>query len=178
MDGPLTFTLHLRVPGWCEQYRLEVNGTAQHSKSADKGYVAITREWQPGDTISYVMEMPIRATWAHPAVRQLQGRVAIQRGPVVYCLEGIDHGDIRLDRIAVDPARVAGEFCIDYRPDFMGGSAVIHGQGQVIEDTDWEGILYRSTSAKRNEIKITAVPYCVWGNREQDEMRVWLRAVG
>jgi hypothetical protein len=175
-DQPVTFTLHLRVPGWCEQYRLAINGAVQQLKPADNGYLTITREWKTGDTVSYVMEMPIRPTWANPAVRQLQGRVAIQRGPMVYCLEGRDHGGLILDRISVDPAKIAGEFTVDYLPDFLGGSVVIQGKGRVIEEIGWRDDLYRSTAPKEKEIAITAIPYCVWGNREPGEMRIWLRA--
>lgn len=176
-DQPLTFTLHLRVPGWCEQYRLAINSVAQQLKPADNGYLMITREWKTGDTIAYVMDMPIRPIWANPSVRQLQGRVAIQRGPMVYCLEGRDHGGLILDRISVDPAKIASEFTVDYLPDFLGGSAVIHGKGMVIEEIGWQGDLYRSMAPQEKEIEITAVPYCVWDNREPGEMRIWLRAM-
>ena len=82
---------------------LEVNGAAGDLQPDENGYLAITREWQSGDGSNYEMDMPIQPVLANPAVRQLEGRVAIQRGPMVYCLEGVDHGGIILDRISVDP---------------------------------------------------------------------------
>ena len=81
---------------------------------AANGYLAVTREWKSGDALEYVMDMPIQTVFANPAIRQLEGRVAIQRGPLVYCLEGVDHGGIGLDRITIDPAQV------DFGPIYGG----------------------------------------------------------
>ena len=125
--------------------------------------------------VAYHMEMPIQTVFANPAVRQLEGRVAIQRGPVVYCLEGVDHGQIILDRIAVDPGDIAKTFTVEYRPDLLGGAALIHGQGRVIAEQGWENELYRSEPPKESAIQLTAIPYCTWDNRAPGEMRVWLR---
>jgi uncharacterized protein len=173
---PQTFTLHLRVPGWCHSLQLKVNGAELAIQPDANGYLAITREWQAGDEVSYVMDMPIQAVWANPAVRQLEGRAAIQRGPIVYCLEGVDHGGIILDRIAVDADAIAS-FTVEYQPDLLGGVNVIRGQGMAIDAGEWGDALYRSGPApEETPIDIMAVPYCVWDNREPGEMRVWLRA--
>jgi uncharacterized protein len=172
---PQTFTLHLRVPGWCKGFHVAVNGAELETQPDKGGYLAITREWHKGDSVSYVMDMPIQPVWANPAVRQLEGRLAIQRGPVVYCLEGVDHGGVILDRIAVDSQQVAEGFKVEYRPDLLGGVALIHGRGTVIEETDWGNDLYRGEPPAQKEIALTAIPYCVWDNREPGEMRVWLR---
>jgi DUF1680 family protein len=173
--APQSFTLHLRVPGWCKGFALKINGVAQSLQPGANGYLAITREWQPGDEVSYVMEMPVETVWANPAVRQLEGRVAIQRGPIVYCLEGVDHGGIVLDRIAVDPAAI-GQWAVEYKPDLLGGVNVIRGQGMVLAADGWGDALYRSGAApEQTPIDIVAIPYCVWDNREAGEMRVWLR---
>lgn len=175
LEKAQTFTLYLRMPGWCSQFHLAVNGEDLEIEPEANGYLAITREWQDGDSIAYRMEMPIQAVFANPAVRHLEGRVAIQRGPVVYCLEGADHGGIILDRIAVNADEIARAFTVEYDPDLLGGVAVIRGRGSVIVDNDWGGELYRSEPPDEREISLTAVPYCVWDNREPGEMRVWLR---
>jgi DUF1680 family protein len=172
---PLTATLHLRVPGWCESYQLALNGAALDLAPGDNGYLALQRTWRPGDELTYVMDMPIRPVWAHGAVRQLQGRVALQRGPLVYCLEGVDHDDLILDRISIDPAEVARAFTVDDAPDLLGGVAVIRGHGQVLERPADEP-LYSSTPPRQRPIALTAIPYCLWGNRAPGEMRVWVRA--
>ncbi len=175
-EKPLPFTLHLRLPGWCSAFTLEVNGVPQALAPAANGYLAITRAWQPGDEVRYVMDMPIEPVWANPAVRQLQGRVAVQRGPIVYCLEGCDHGNILLDRIAVDAAAIP-QWQADYRPDLLGGIVLLRGEGMAIADAEWGQALYRSgPPPAATPIAIVAVPYCVWDNREPGEMRVWLRA--
>jgi hypothetical protein len=173
---PQSFTLHLRLPDWCQGYRLSLNGQALDLKPEANGYLAISRSWQDGDRVEYGMEMPIRMVFANPAVRQLVGRLALQRGPLVYCLEGIDHpGASPLDRIAVSAEQVASEFSVEFQPDLMGGVAVIHGKGTLIEEQGWKGQLYDSIPPTKKELKLSAVPYCVWGNRALGEMRVWLR---
>jgi len=175
VDQPLTFILHIRLPEWCENYQLSLNGAALNLKPESNGYLAIPHTWKSGDAVSYAMDMPIRGVWANPAVRQLEGRLAIQRGPLVYCLEGADHHAIILDRIAIDPEQVGRDFIVDFQPGLLGGVAVIHGQGALIDDRGWDNKLYRSSAPARTEIAITAVPYCVWDNRQPGEMRVWLR---
>jgi DUF1680 family protein len=175
LSQPQTFALHLRVPGWCRQYQLAVNGVPQDVQADAGGYLAIQRVWQTGDSVTYTMDMPVEAMWANPQVRQLEGRVAIQRGPIVYCLEGVDHDSIILDRISVNASEIAS-FKVEYRPEFLGGSTVITGQGKVIDATNWGNALYQNQAPAHKDIAITAVPYCVWDNRESGEMRVWLRA--
>jgi DUF1680 family protein len=170
---PQEFTLHIRLPEWCTRFMLSVNGEALILQPEDNGYLALTRTWKDGDVVEYVMEMPVRTVWANPAVRQLEGRLALQRGPLVYCLEEVDHpGAAPLDRLAVS---AEAEFTTEFKPDLLGGVTVIHGQGKVIDDQGWEDQLYRGEPPVAKEIALTAVPYCVWGNRKPGEMRVWLR---
>lgn len=173
---PQRFALNLRLPGWCKGYSLRVNGQASALQPGPNGYLGIEREWSDGDRVEYEMEMPVRLTWANPAVRQLEGRAAIERGPLVYCLEGADHGGVILDRIAIDGESFLEGCSTAFHPDLLGGVAVIHGNGTIIEDESWEGALYDSRRPARRPVSITAVPYCVWDNREPGEMRVWLRA--
>jgi DUF1680 family protein len=174
---PQAFTLHLRLPEWCQQYSLKLNGSALDLKPEKNGYLALSRTWQDGDVVEYLMDMPIRMVFANPAVRQLVGRLALQRGPLVYCLEEADHPQVTpLDRIAVSPKQIAEEFTVEFQPELLGGVAVIHGKGTLVEDRGWKGQLYDSLPPTKKELALTAVPYCVWGNRGQGEMRVWLRS--
>jgi DUF1680 family protein len=171
-----TFTLHVRVPGWCEQYSIAINGEVQAITTDQGGYLAILRAWQPGDRVDFTMEMPVQPVWANPAVRQLEGRVAIQRGPVVYCLEGVDHGGIVLDRISVNPQAIAS-FTVSHRTDLLGGVTILEGQGKVIEACA-DGALYSSKAPVEQAVQIRAIPYYAWDNRAPGEMRVWLRTSG
>jgi uncharacterized protein len=175
LEKAQAFTLHLRVPGWCPALRVAVNGEQLSAQPEANGYLAITREWNDGDQVEYVMEMPIQTVYANPAVRQLEGRVAIQRGPLVYCLEGVDHGKFELDQISVNPQDIP-TFKVTYRPELLGGVAVIEGQGKVIDEQTWEGGLYANKAAQEKDIHLTAIPYYAWDNREPGEMRVWLRS--
>jgi DUF1680 family protein len=171
-----TFTLHMRVPGWCRKFTLSVNGQPVEVQVDASGYVALTRKWRSGDRVGYEMDMPLRLTWANPAVRQLEGRAAIERGPLVYCLEGVDHSGVALDRIAIDGKRFVQDASAVFQADLLGGTVVIRGKGTLIEERGWEDALYRSEPPLTRGVEVTAVPYCVWDNREAGEMRVWLRA--
>jgi DUF1680 family protein len=173
---PQTFTLHLRLPGWCEQWSLRVNGQPVPGLTpGGNGYLAITRQWQAGDTVEFFMEMPVQAMRAHPAVRFLQRRIALQRGPVVYCLEGVDHDNIILDRISIDPQHLpSSEFSVEYQENLLGGVCVIHGKGEVVDEQGWEDTLYRNSPPVSRYIDITAIPYYAWDNRAAGEMRVWI----
>jgi DUF1680 family protein len=175
---PQKFTLHLRVPGWCEGWRLGINGKpSPEIKPQANGYLAIEREWHPGDLVEYDMEMPIQIVWAHPSVRSLQGRVAIQRGPLVYCLEGMDQQGIALDRIEVEPeAFLSNKFIIEHKEDLLGGISLLSGEARIIDENGWDGKLYLNRELPTKPIEIKAIPYYAWDNRAPGEMRVWLRA--
>jgi DUF1680 family protein len=174
---PQSFTLHLRLPGWCQKYSLKLNGQALDLQPDSHGYLAVDRTWWDGDVVEYDMDMPLRTVLANPAVRQLVGRLALQRGPLVYCLESADHPWVApLDRIALSAEQIASGFTVEYQPELLGGVAVIHGQGTLLQDHAWQGQLYDSILPSKDAVALTAVPYCVWGNRGQGEMRVWLRA--
>ena len=175
LSEPRTFTLHLRVPGWCDQWTLKLNQSPiSNPQSPVHGYLAITRNWQPGDVVEFDMTMPVQTVYAHPSVRQMQGRVALQRGPLVYCLEGVDHNGAQLERISID-AEAGKSFTVEHRADLLGGVSVIRGTGTLLQDEGWDGLLYRRTASSSQPIAITAIPYYAWDNREAGEMRVWLR---
>jgi DUF1680 family protein len=173
------FTLHLRIPGWCPEWNVTVNGQPlRMDLPAQNGYIAITRGWAAGDTVELTLAMPVQTAWAHPAVRQMQGRFALQRGPIVYCAEGVDHGQLEnLDRILIDPATVA-QFSVTHKPDLLGGVTVLEGPGMLLSDEGWsDKLLYRyDQQGRADPITVTAVPYSVWDNRAAGEMRVWFRA--
>lgn len=98
---PMVFTLTLRIPGWCRKATCILNGQ-QIRPVIRKGYAYIKRNWENGDRVSLHLPMPVEKIEAHPSVRHNTGRVALQRGPVVYCLEEADNGK-DLHDIALDP---------------------------------------------------------------------------
>jgi DUF1680 family protein len=172
LDQPATFTLHVRIPGWCERHSVAVNGKRVVAKP-EQGYLAITRAWQNGDMVTLTMDMPVRLIAAHPQVRQMVGRVAIQRGPVVYCLEEVDNPITPLDRIVM-PLNTRWE--ANYRPDLLGGVAVLRGAVKVLEPAPASSLYAPAGPARYTPAEVTAVPYCVWDNRAPGEMRVWFRS--
>lgn len=176
---PQAFTLHLRLPGWCTNWDLRVNGGERYGVRIPRpdAYLEIARTWEPGDVVAYRMEMPIQTVWAHPAVRYLQGRTAIQRGPLVYCLESVDHGGMALDRVSIDPKQVSsGEFEIEHCETVLGGVSIVRGRASAVDESGWDEALYRTRPPASKPVDITAIPYYAWDNRAPGEMRVWMRA--
>lgn len=170
MEQPARFGVRLRIPGWCREPRLRVCGEAAPLQ-LDKGYVRIEREWRGGDRIDLELPMPVERVYAHPAVREDAGLVALQRGPIVYCLEEADNG-ASLHRVAIPRD---SQFEAQFREDLLGGVVVLTGEAEILSDDGWAGTLYRTRPPATERRQITAVPYCVWDNREPGEMRVWLR---
>jgi len=173
MDEPAVFGLNLRIPAWCRTARLSVNGDAiDLSGHVTKGYARVERLWHPGDHVVLALDMPVERIYAHPDVRQDAGCVALQRGPLIYCLEGVDH-TVPLHRIVLP---MSADLASQFEPGALGGIVVIKGSAQAAGDNDWEGMLYRSWPASTYLCTITAIPYYAWGNRTPGEMRVWLQA--
>ncbi|MBI3360312.1 MAG: glycoside hydrolase family 127 protein, partial [Chloroflexi bacterium] len=175
-SSPLTFALHVRVPGWCEAWEVNVNGEPA-APAISKGYIRLTREWKPGDVVTLNLAMPVRYVHANPNIRQTLGRVALQRGPMLYCLEGVDHDGLALDRISVSVHDLSS-WQAEFNPGLLGGVTVLRGHGMAVKDEGWGDELYRFDSPQARPIDVMAVPYCVWDNRVPGEMRVWMRGGG
>jgi DUF1680 family protein len=166
------FTLALRIPEWCRNYRLMVNDQTieKGDQVIEKGYALLTRNWQQGDQVKLWLELPIELIQANPKVRENAGKVAIQRGPVVYCLEEIDNGH-NLWNITI-PVDI--KLSTEFAADLFNGIIVVKGQAQYLDNDQWNGALYGPVVMNTKPINIKAVPYCLWGNRQPGEMIVWL----
>jgi DUF1680 family protein len=172
MNEAATFGLRLRLPGWCHSATLTVNGEAVDiAGHMEAGYVRVERQWQSGDTIAFELAMPLERMYAHPNVRYDAGLVALQRGPLVYCLEGIDN-PAPLQRIVLPGT---ADLTSHVASDTLGGVTTITGQALIEDDSDWDSSLYRSQPPSLLPRTITAIPYYAWDNRQPCEMRVWLR---
>ena len=170
LESALTFTLHLRIPGWAESHSLRLNGQEVRGTES-KGYLHIEREWSPGDTIELSLPMKIERIMAHPNVVGNRGKIALRRGPLIYSLEQADNSS-DLDEIVLPPdAQLAGRF----EPDLLGGVYLITAKGFARDTGSWAGQLYRPQGpVGGKEIEIRAVPYAFWGNRGVGKMMVWL----
>jgi DUF1680 family protein len=174
------FTLHLRVPGWArnepvpstlyqfleassEAATLKVNG-ATAPLALEKGFARIDRTWAKGDQVELVLPMPVRRIVAHPAVEADAGRVALQRGPIVFLAEGPDNPNGRVRNLVLaDGAPLTSE----YRADLLGGVQVVKARVAALS-YDAKG------AVERREQDLVAIPYYSWSNRGPSEMAVWL----
>ncbi|MBN1219396.1 MAG: glycoside hydrolase family 127 protein [Anaerolineae bacterium] len=170
-EPPGQFTLALRLPGWCRQANIKVNGQAM-STMTEQGYARIDRTWQPGDQVELTLSMPLERIETHPRVRQNAGRFALQRGPVVYCLEEVDNGP-NLAHVIIPRE---SEPAVTFDRNLLGGVSVITGQALRRDVQNWPNALYRPIeSPKMTPFAFKAIPYCFWANRQPGEMQVWLR---
>ncbi|MFC1718316.1 glycoside hydrolase family 127 protein [Candidatus Poribacteria bacterium] len=171
-EKPAVFGLNLRIPGWSRKATLFVNGEALDVTANNLGYVRVDREWKAGDQVELTLPMPVERVEAHPGVREDTGCVALQRGPVVYCLEQVDN-PVPLHKVILPRD---SELESHFEVNLLGGITVIKGNALVADDSDWDDTLYRAEPAKLKPFDITAIPYCVWDHREPGEMRVWIRS--
>ncbi len=162
-EKALAFGLHLRIPGWCKSApTVEVNGELWKGP-IERGYVKVERRWQAGDVVRLVLPMPVERVYAHPKVKADIGRVALQRGPVVYCLEGVDNGGKPRSFVLPRNAKLSAEFV----KDLLGGVVAVRGQAGAVSRDD-KGEL------QTRPVKFQAIPYALWDNRAPGQMVVWL----
>lgn len=169
---PVDFTLALRVPSWAAGATVQVN--AEPATPAQTGYVELQRRWRAHDTVILTLPLPPRLLISHPRVENNLGRVALLRGPLVYCIEGADHPDTDV-RDLVLPASPAWRTC--WEPDLLGGVVTLRTTALARTDSGPVGQLYRPYSEDRpqyRESPLTAIPYYAWANREPGPMQVWL----
>ena len=171
--GGVPLSLALRVPDWFQTAEpiLSVNGEACLYRM-EKGYAIVEREWKDGDRVEWLLPVETVLIGARPEIRANAGRAAIQRGPLVYCVEEADNGaPLASLSLAEEPA-----LSERHEPELLGGCVVIEGEGRVPAATDWpEDQPYRPLRAATRPTRFRAIPYFLWGNREPGEMSVWLR---
>lgn len=170
MEAPSAFTLSLRVPAWCPDVTVSINGQ-DTTGVIEHGYLRLPRTWAAGDTVHLRLAMPVLRLRAHPRVRADVGLVALQRGPIIYCAEEEDQ-TTPLDTLIV-PA--AADLIPVYTAHLLGGVVLLRGS-VLRDDPAWADTLYRSDEPQRTPTPLTAIPYYAWNNRRQGPMRVWLRA--
>lgn len=170
--GNSRFKLFLRKPGWAKDCFVLVNGEKIQTV-LDKGYIVIDREWHNGDTVKLKLNMEPELLESHPSVKANIGRVAIRRGPIIYCVESADNpwGDVWDLEISKD-VKLEEE----YR-DILGGVVVIKGKGYLNSPNNWDKLylIVGKTSSIKREVEFIAIPYYAWANREPGPMEVWIK---
>lgn len=178
--APAPFTLCLRIPGWVRgqplpsdlynyedpkpaRWSLRVNGNLVRP-AVENGVASIAREWKIGDEVALHFDLPVRRVLGHEKIAALRGLVALERGPVVYALEGTDNGGSVFDAVLPAQARIKAE----HRADLLGGVTVLKIAGARKASRLENGDVAASPAA------LTAIPYAVWANRGLAPMAVWM----
>ncbi len=175
LESSVDFVLKLRLPGWCEDYSLQVNG---HDVAAinERGYLRIGRTWQDGDQVALVLATPVQRIYSHSKVTANRGRVALQRGPVVYCLEQADNGT-NLDSLLLPRD---AELASSFEADLLGGVVTLRAQGlrEGDDESDERHVAYANHALRLHDVGLKAIPYFAWDNRIAGDMLVWIREAG
>ena len=171
------FSFYLRIPGWSDGTVVTVNGKPASQATPGK-YLSLQRRWSPGDTIAVKFGMTPQVIAANPRVVEDYGRVAVQRGPIVYCLEQLDQPErVVLSDVSLDlrPSS-ASTFHEELRKDLLGGIVVLKHSGAVSEKSSSRDALYYRYSvegAKGRQVELRFIPYYAWANRAATPMQVW-----
>jgi DUF1680 family protein len=144
--------VRLRIPAWCKDFTVSVNGKAM-TAAVDKGYVVLPRKWADGDVVELVLAMPVEEVAADPRVKEDVGKRAIQRGPVVYCLEEVDNPD------GFDDLRLTEDASFEL---------------SALPKRQWWGFEMKRITAKTGTQELSFIPYFAWDNREAGKMKVWI----
>lgn len=169
-SSPVESTLALRIPDWCDKYTIS---ELQEDETVIKdGYLYITKTWSGQEEIHLDFSMESKIVHANKKVRENIGKVAIVRGPIVYCLESIDNGEdlqlIRIDEMDCKIDEVMGQ---------IGDEAVVKltmpGERAIISNENES--LYNTNEIEYEKVMLTLIPYYTWANRGEDEMMVWIR---
>ncbi|WP_139993711.1 glycoside hydrolase family 127 protein [Paenibacillus paridis] len=173
VEKPASFTLALRIPDWSSKAAVLVNGEAFAIEgNIVDGYAHIERIWTAGDIVELTLDMPILRVRSHPLVKQNAGKVALQRGPLVYCIEEADNGAQLQELLLPQDA----ELDLSFNDELIGGIQVIKADALRLQFEQWGSQLYRTnTEAALESAKVTFIPYYAWANRGQGEMAVWVK---
>lgn len=164
------FTLALRRPGWSRSFTVKINGK-EVSPDIRKGMAWLHGPWKSGDSVEITIGMPAMLVSAPPKVRADAFKAALVKGPLVYCLEETDNGK-NLAAIQVSADAPIEEV---YEPKLLGGTLTLRLPGRRLADGQWNDTdLYRPVAPDFEEVSLRAIPYCLWNNRGEGEMTVWM----
>jgi len=170
------FALHVRIPGWSAKNTVKVNGVAV-SDVRPGTYLEIKRRWSVGDTVELSFDMTTRLLKANPAVNEDRGRVAFQRGPVVFCMEGLDQANKDGGDLVGYTAKLEGVSTARYEPDLLGGVVVLEHPGAIASGAMDSGLYYTANGGEKvteSPATLRLIPYYAWSNRASSSMQVWI----
>lgn len=171
-SSPVNHTLALRLPDWCDKPQVTLNG-APVTQDVRKGYLHISHLWREGDTLQLTLPMPVRRIYGNPLVRHQAGQVAVQRGPLVYCLEQADNGE-QLHNLQLP--RDARFSTVEGKGIFARKILLqVPGYKQTAKDAENQALWHydRAPSSRQPQV-LTFIPWFSWANRGEGEMRIWV----
>ncbi len=175
--SPSDFTVYVRIPGWSQKNTVRVNG-----KSIDDvrpgAYLAIRRRWSANDKIELSFDMSTRLLKANPAVVEDRGRVAFQRGPIIFCMEHLDQPGREHDMNLIGySVHLNGATTYRYDPQLLGGVMVLEHPGTVTRPQSNPGLYFTAGDTPKSEAApatLRLIPYYAWANRDPASMQVWI----
>lgn len=167
-----TFGIFMRIPGWCDNATIKVNGTAVQTNAQANTYAEVNRIWKKGDVIEFCMDMPVKLLESNPLVEETRNQTVVKRGPLVYCLESIDIENGK----DIDNILIPTDIQLSPKKITIDGSPIIALQGtaKLMEEYSWKNTLYREVSKNNSKVNIQLIPYYAWGNRGKADMTVWM----
>ncbi len=164
--------LYLRIPEWCDNATVKVNGKPINLATKANTYACVERNWKKGDKVEVDLEMRVKLLESNPLVEESRNETVVKRGPLVYCLESCDiEGGKKIDNVLIP-----SDINLQPVPYEIAGSKMIalEGTARLIDEKSWENTLYREVGKADGEVKIRLIPYFAWGNRDHAEMTVWM----
>ncbi len=163
-----SFRLALRIPDWCEGYR--ISGLQDADMKEEKGYLYVEKEWEEEECLKLVFPMKVRLIKADPRVRENVGKAAVTKGPIVYCLEEADNGkNLHLLSVSSKSAPETEDMSVE---DTVVKAVLMDG---FRTEPDTKELYSTYTPPKKEQVRLKYVPYYVWANRGENEMQVWTR---
>jgi DUF1680 family protein len=173
-EQPAAFDLKLRIPGWATGWQAAVNGEKIALKPVN-GYATIHRQWRPGDIVTLGLEMPAERLYAHPLVRMDVGRVALRRGPLIYCVEEADNPGAPVQTLTLPRS---AEVDAEWRDDLFGGVMTLNASAKRLVPGKDPAALYSTAPPAEENAALVALPYFLWANRAPGSMQVWVAEAG
>jgi len=168
------FKISLRIPKWCDKPAVKVN--RRRVKAQPGAYLVIERMWEAGDIIELNLPMPVKPLVANLLVEENFGKVALTRGPLIYCFEGLDNRDVNLWNVILTGRNFKIMKASRRLPDDI---IMLQARGVEFDGKQFENNLYipiRELKRKKKSVKLVAIPYYAWANRGATDMRVWVPA--
>ena len=181
VDEPSEFTMHLRIPGWCDDAQADVNGAPVDGPVTRGAYLALRRTWTDGDLITLDLPMPVVGMEADPRAVEFRGKTALMRGPLLYCFEGVDNDVAGVRDLAVDVGPEVRPFTSETEPEALYQPAATLPAFRPVDQPDLLGgvtVLQGAAAGRDAGAELTAIPFYAWSNRGPTPMTVWVDWAG